>query len=1398
MPEVFNSSQDATWETWGYRVDLTSGNSLPAPGAAICYLDYQPDYESDSGWIHGFARDNFGNPLPGAMVVVDAVDTPDHIRLDFGSGIADASGYYVIPNISSDSAFSVYGQVVDPVTQEPLMMGMVSDTPGEANQYWNITVGAVGNFLPDLVMNAAWADEINPAFTGIIDSGPNWVTLGVTEKLSPTVYNRSFYHLGETAPLAATDTTIAIAHIIYEPENNRVILETQWRMHYDNDVGDSFVLRIDSGITDWVGNPIADTEINFSYQEGVDNDSPQILSVIAVEGDSTGGQIAVFFSEAVDGGAEALTWQSLSGGLVIDAAERIQPNAIVFHCTPAMVDGQLYTFTADITTNPKDYALNSLEGDTQFTFYGMNRGLIEDVHLVVLAKEDGQPEVHYGSQILIANDYDSHALVRSLRDPVGIFVSLTACDPDKLPEIVEKTDGGYYAALVTVDSVTIGETTIAAFGAGQITVSSTAPVYGLTESAIMNVSDTYTGYRNGVITGSVSDTSLIVVNFPDYMGEVYVPDQFGSEKGYIGAGESFTVSIDLNAMAELTVTRLADLQTKTIYDIQVVPGETVSVGQITFAATTDTFGMITGVLDRPETGPALIYYTPSGERVGWVDIYVHASGSEIPVGKPINPDADFIQLANGDIKYTIWGVPVARSETTTYVVEMHAYGYQPMSQSVSLSYQKKDRTNVNFALKVAGNGIIRGQVTNMVELPIRDVELIASMGQYGEGTEVAAFTNDMGFYEFTHMPPGNYVIKAYPEESGYATNNVRINLDTGATAFANLRLMPGNAIRGQVWRTSDSAPVSGVKVEAVSLLAGMDGEILEAFTNSEGKFILLGIPQLNNLSYRLDIQRSGYSALFLNGIEPGDTTVSAPLSAVSAQTGITGRVSSSDTYLSGVKVIAWSQGSVNVSLTAQTNTAGTFTFSSVPAGYYELEMVKPGYRRNTIQNVAVIADAMTYLDEVFLEDGASISGRITTSNGAGIGNALVQAVSADGYFGSAKTNSNGYYSIVGLVKNASYRMSVIQNGGADIYPYSKLIFLTENTTINIQVSDYGPQFLVDCQRDEVDSTTFKLTITASENLSVSPVLSIDTGHGYFTAGGVSDSTAIKVRDRVYAIYYTEPDTYLTTVKLIISGTDLQNKSGTTSYTFYPLYENNQEVLLNSSRAGQYSLDNGAGVIVPQGAYANPNDTSTDPSQSSVRLRISQVDLQQSIGGAGAPAYYGAPAYLAHYGAPSASGGGADSRVSNDYDIHMTDGTGETIPVADGKYITITIPYDPAVVSDTDAMQKVHLYYFNESLGRWVGEVTSQTVNTTNHTITISVNHLSKFAAFKEPDLVGDIYGGGSVDNLDLMKFNVDYQSYQADPVTGYDASSDISGASGVADGAIDFEDAAKLGQQYGQ
>jgi hypothetical protein len=81
------------------------------------------------------------------------------------------------------------------------------------------------------------------------------------------------------------------------------------------------------------------------------------------------------------------------------------------------------------------------------------------------------------------------------------------------------------------------------------------------------------------------------------------------------------------------------------------------------------------------------------------------------------------------------------------------------------------------------------------------------------------------------------------------------------------------------------------------------------------------------------------------------------------------------------------------------------------------------------------------------------------------------------------------------------------------------------------------------------------------------------------------------------------------------------------------------------------------------------------------------------------------------------------------DIQKTYEISATVPLADGATYSVTITYNPAEIP-TIKPGSLALYYWDDIQNQWVKEPTSS-LDETNHRVTASPNHLSKWAVLGE-------------------------------------------------------------------
>src|SRR5262249_12611149 len=91
---------------------------------------------------------------------------------------------------------------------------------------------------------------------------------------------------------------------------------------------------------------------------------------------------------------------------------------------------------------------------------------------------------------------------------------------------------------------------------------------------------------------------------------------------------------------------------------------------------------------------------------------------------------------------------------------------------------------------------------------------------------------------------------------------------------------------------------------------------------------------------------------------------------------------------------------------------GAFVIKDAPLGEATLSFEADGYRPKEIEGVSITGDGDVLDQEVALEPGASLRGRVAGLDGTGIPDAAVSVGGSDG--GAAETDENGAYEVKGL------------------------------------------------------------------------------------------------------------------------------------------------------------------------------------------------------------------------------------------------------------------------------------------------------------------------------------------------------------------------------------------------
>ncbi|WP_345069311.1 carboxypeptidase regulatory-like domain-containing protein [Leifsonia kafniensis] len=337
---------------------------------------------------------------------------------------------------------------------------------------------------------------------------------------------------------------------------------------------------------------------------------------------------------------------------------------------------------------------------------------------------------------------------------------------------------------------------------------------------------------------------------------------------------------------------------------------------------------------------------------------------------------------------------------------------------------------------LAKGSTISGTVKNAAGTGIAGVSVYASSktsDAYGSAT-----TSSSGTYSMTGLAAGSYTLSF--TASGYVSewwSNVTsydkrtfFAVAAGASLTRDAELAKGATISGIVKNSSGTA-ITGVNVTASlkvkdSLYPAWAGY---ATTDGSGKYSITGLAAG---SYTLQFSSSSnYVSEWWSNAASSDkasyfalaTGASATKDAALAKGAtVSGTVkNAAGTGIAGVSVNASSKTGQYGSAT--TSSSGTYSMTGLAAGSYTLQFSStsnyvPEWWSNALSlgkatYFALTAGASTTKDAA-LAKGATISGTVKNSAGAGIAGVSVNASSKTGQYGYATTSSSGKYSITGL------------------------------------------------------------------------------------------------------------------------------------------------------------------------------------------------------------------------------------------------------------------------------------------------------------------------------------------------------------------------------------------------
>lgn len=378
----------------------------------------------------------------------------------------------------------------------------------------------------------------------------------------------------------------------------------------------------------------------------------------------------------------------------------------------------------------------------------------------------------------------------------------------------------------------------------------------------------------------------------------------------------------------------------------------------------------------------------------------------------------------------------------TYTVQASALHYGTVS-ALNVLVTAGGTTTQNFALS-PNTGSLSGTVTNSTTgAPLSGVTISIVKGVMLITTTTTA---ENGTYTVPNLAPGNdYSITATFSHFGTKTTSpVTISSDQTSTVNFALDENPG-IINGNV----TPVPPSGATIEA------LQGNVVISSTT----IFVAGPYSLTNLApgtYTVRVTATGYqTAIGNNIIVQSDQTTSVDFTLLASPGTIAGQVTDSITHIgiSGATVEAL-QGSGVIASTA-TLGDGSYSLPNLAPGSYTVRASANAYQTSTL-SATVVANTTTTVNFSLLANPGSISGTITTtSGGAPIESAFVEALQGGTLIASTTTNASGVYSLSGLAPG-SYDVRASATNFQTSTHTGVTVTSGATTTVNISLApDFG-------------------------------------------------------------------------------------------------------------------------------------------------------------------------------------------------------------------------------------------------------------------------------------------------------------------------------------------------------
>ncbi len=336
---------------------------------------------------------------------------------------------------------------------------------------------------------------------------------------------------------------------------------------------------------------------------------------------------------------------------------------------------------------------------------------------------------------------------------------------------------------------------------------------------------------------------------------------------------------------------------------------------------------------------------------------------------------------------------------------------------------RRDRRDL--VLQLSGGASLRAKLLDPEERTVTDasVQLAHDRSVSATVAREQIVRGEDGTLTVTGLEPGEYDIQFLPDAwPGVVRKGVRLE-EGKTTELGTLRLRRGERLGGIV-RSRDGSPLAGAKVSATWSTG--DGSWTRRSTcGPEGRFSLEGLDP--EATFSLAASAEGFATARQEEVAPGREDLVFALEPL-------GRISGEVRLAEGgvpaafeVRLYPGERGErlgvfLGIDRREFEDPEGRFEFDNVTPQTYLVEIQAEGRAASLVEHVEVRSGETTDLGRVLLERGASLPGRVLTSEALPIPGAIVSASRASllpggyraGGGSSAMTDENGSFVLEGL------------------------------------------------------------------------------------------------------------------------------------------------------------------------------------------------------------------------------------------------------------------------------------------------------------------------------------------------------------------------------------------------